>query len=161
MFKKKIINYKSAVNLVEILKSDKKVIGLCHGCFDLLHVGHAKHFFSASKYCDFLFVSVTPDVFVNKGPNRPVISESDRVELINHLECVDFVFINDSSSGVKLLEDIKPDFYFKGVEYKDHAEIINANFLEEHKILIKNNGKMIFTEDEIRSTTQIIKKINL
>jgi bifunctional ADP-heptose synthase (sugar kinase/adenylyltransferase) len=48
-------------------KSARKIV-LCHGVFDLLHVGHIRHFEQAKKLGDILVVTVTPDIYVNKGP---------------------------------------------------------------------------------------------
>jgi len=159
--KKKILSYPAAIKISKLLKEDNKVIGLCHGCFDLLHIGHVSHFNTASSCCDYLFVSVTPDEFVNKGPNRPIISQFDRLSMISQLDAVDFVLLNNSDSAIMLLNDLLPTKFFKGIEYSDMPEQINPNFLLERDLLIKNGGEMVFTKDEIRSTTQIIKKINL
>ncbi len=46
MNSKKIINIK---DLVTKLSKDNKKIGLCHGVFDLLHLGHINHFNEAKK----------------------------------------------------------------------------------------------------------------
>ena len=59
-------------NKIKFCKKNKKTIGLCHGVFDLIHFGHLKHFEAAKKKCDYLFVSITSDKYINKGPNRPV-----------------------------------------------------------------------------------------
>ena len=42
-------------------KSKGKKIVLCHGCFDLMHPGHIKHFQAAKRMGDILVVTVTPD----------------------------------------------------------------------------------------------------
>ena len=158
---KKILSYSTAFQISKLLKEDNKVIGLCHGCFDLLHIGHIRHFNTASANCDYLFVSVTPDEFVNKGPNRPVISQFDRMSMISQLDIVDFVLLNNFDSALMLLNNLLPNKFFKGVEYREKPEQINPNFLIERDLLIKNGGEMMFTNDEIRSTSQIIIKINL
>ena len=31
-------------DLIKTISGTKKKIGLCHGVFDLLHIGHIKHF---------------------------------------------------------------------------------------------------------------------
>ena len=40
-------------------KNNKKIIGLCHGVFDILHKGHIDHFNEVRKKCDILVVSIT------------------------------------------------------------------------------------------------------
>ena len=55
-------------NLKKILvkeKSKGKKIVLCHGVFDLLHIGHIKHFKEAKRLGDILVVTLTPDLYVN------------------------------------------------------------------------------------------------
>ena len=66
-------------NKISIIKKNKMVIGLCHGVFDVLHYGHLKHFEAAKKKCDYLFVSITSDEYIKKGPNRPVHSVNERL----------------------------------------------------------------------------------
>ena len=57
----------------------KKIIGLCHGVFDVLHIGHLEHFIEAKKYCDYLIVSLTSDrhVKLSKGADRPLFNERE------------------------------------------------------------------------------------
>ena len=66
----------------------------CHGVFDLLHVGHVRHFEQARKLGDVLVVTLTPDRFVNKGTNRPAFTETLRAEVVASLGTVDYVAIN-------------------------------------------------------------------
>ena len=67
---KKIYPLNILAKIVSKQKAKGKKIALCHGVFDLLHVGHLKHFNSAKKFGDVLIVSVTHDKFVFKGFNR-------------------------------------------------------------------------------------------
>ncbi len=66
----------------------------CHGVFDLLHIGHIRHFEQAARIGDVLVVTVTPDRYVDKGPHRPAFTETLRAEAIGSLSCVDYVAIN-------------------------------------------------------------------
>ena len=68
-----------------------KKIGLCSGCFDLLHVGHIKHLQSAKTKCDILVVAVASNDNVNKGPDRPAFDQKLRMEFLESIECVDYV----------------------------------------------------------------------
>src|ERR671910_624705 len=60
------------------------------GCFDLLHAGHVRTLQAARGLGDCLIVCVNSDASVRrlKGPERPIIAESDRVDLLLALECV-------------------------------------------------------------------------
>mgnify|MGYP001476797654 CR=1 FL=1 len=66
----KIITQDQYINLAKKHLKNKKIT-LCHGVFDLLHVGHIKYLKEAKKSGDVLVVSVTEDKFVNKGIGRP------------------------------------------------------------------------------------------
>src|SRR5437016_11448770 len=89
--------------LVPILErhraSGKRVVH-CHGVFDLLHIGHVRHFEQARKLGDVLVVTLTPDRFVNKGGGRPAFTETLRAEFVAALACVDYVAVNRWPSAV-------------------------------------------------------------
>ena len=51
-------------------RKGRKVVQ-CHGVFDLLHIGHIRHFEQARRMGDVLVVTITPDRYVDKGPHRP------------------------------------------------------------------------------------------
>ena len=53
-----------------MLRQRGKRIVLAHGAFDLLHLGHVRYIEEARHQGDCLFVTVTSDAFVNKGPSR-------------------------------------------------------------------------------------------
>ena len=72
------------------------------------------------KKCDYLFVSVTSDQFVKKGPNRPLNSENERIHFIKNLSFVDYAFVAKGESAVESINLIKPNFYFKGNDYKNN-----------------------------------------
>ena len=96
----------------QLSKSSSQTIGLCHGVFDLLHIGHIKYFQEAKSLCDILVVTLTQDKFVNKGPGRPAFNENLRAEAIAALECVDYVAINQWPTAIDTLKIIKTRFIY-------------------------------------------------
>ena len=144
-------------NISKKIKSDGKKIGLCHGVFDVIHAGHISHFEEVKKNCDFLFVTVTEDKFVNKGPNRPVNSHYFRAKVLESLKLVDYVGINYTSDAVKSIQTIKPDFYFKGNDYEGKKDL-TLRLQKEALAVKKIGGKLIFTESPLKSSTEIINK---
>ena len=58
---------KNIEEIKKILNRNKKKVVLCHGTFDLLHLGHINHLSEAKNFGDILVVSLTSDKFVNKG----------------------------------------------------------------------------------------------
>ena len=152
----KIINYNDLVNKISEIKKKKEKIVQCHGVFDILHLGHVKHFIEAKKKGDKLIVSVTADKFVNKGSGRPVFKQNYRMELLSSLECVDYVCLSNYSSGIEILKKIKPDFYVKGQDYKDPKQDSTGKINLEKNIVEKNGGKIIYTDVETFSSSKII-----
>jgi len=137
------------------MKRGKKIVH-CHGCFDLLHIGHIRHFNEAKSMGDILVVTVTPDCFVNKGPGRPAFKEHLRLEGIASLDCVDYVALNEWQTAEETLELIRPDVYCKGPEYKHSTDDSNNFISREARIVEKHGGCMAFTEDLTFSSTELI-----
>ena len=90
----------------------------CHGVFDLLHIGHVRHFEQARALGDVLVVTLTPDRFVNKGVGRPAFTETLRAEFLASLGCVDFVAINRWPTAVETIRMLRPAIFAKGSEFR-------------------------------------------
>jgi rfaE bifunctional protein nucleotidyltransferase chain/domain len=153
----KVQPIESLVLRVKQLQKANQRVGLCHGCFDVLHTGHIRHFEAARRQCDVLVVSVTPDRFVNKGPGRPVFGAPDRAELIAALSVVDYVMISNWPSAVQLLQTLRPNCFFKGQEYETHAQQVNPNFLEEREMAVQLGIDVLFTYEKVNSSTATLK----
>lgn len=106
----KIVSIDGLAQRAAELKAQGKTVSLCHGTFDLLHIGHIRHLQAGARQADALLVSVTADAYVNKGPGRPVFNEFLRAENIAALACVDQVAINHAVTAVNVLDAVKPDW---------------------------------------------------
>ena len=148
-------------NKIKLLKKNKKSIGLCHGVFDILHFGHLKHFEAAKKQCDFLFVSITSDQYIKKGPNRPVHTNNERLFFLQSLEIIDYVFIAEGDSGVNSINLIKPNFYFKGNDYKNNSSDKTKKIFYEIDVVKKNKGKIVYTNEKQMSSSKIANQSGL
>jgi rfaE bifunctional protein nucleotidyltransferase chain/domain len=141
---------------LEDLRKDnkKKIIGLCHGVFDIIHNGHVDHFNASRKKCDILIVSITGDKFVKKGPYQPYNSSIKRAKVLEALKFVDHVYINEDFTPIKLIHFLKPNLYFKGFDYLKLD--LTGNLQKEIKAVKKNYGKTIITKTKIMSSTKIL-----
>ncbi len=146
---------------VKLLRKNNKTIGLCHGVFDLLHYGHLVHFEAAKKNCDYLFVSITSDQYINKGPGRPIHSNSERLHFLKNLRFVDYAFIAKGESGIDSIDLIKPNFYFKGNDYKNNFLDKTKKIFQEINAVKKNKGKIIYTDEKEMSSSNIINQHGL
>ncbi len=154
----KIHSSKSILKLLNKERIKKNSVILCHGVFDLLHYGHIKHFESAKKVGDFLLVSLTSDEFIKKGPGRPIFNTEVRAKMIGSLSIVDAVIISKSESAEQMINLVKPDIYFKGPDYKDNTKDHTKKIYKEIKALRKNNGKILYSNDETYSSSNLINK---
>ncbi|MBK9673331.1 MAG: adenylyltransferase/cytidyltransferase family protein [Bacteroidetes bacterium] len=152
----KIIALDALASITTSLKSEGKKIAHCHGCFDLMHLGHIKHFEAAKNTADVLIVTLTPDRFVNKGPGRPVFNEMHRMEAIAALQCVDYVALNKWETAVETIKIVKPDFYVKGQDYKNAKDDITGNIGFEEEAVKAVGGKFYITEEVQFSSSKLI-----
>ena len=157
--KEKIIDIKELSIKVGQLKAEGKKVTLCHGCFDVLHFGHLRHFIEAKNSSDFLVVTITPDKYVNKGEDRPIFNQDFRAELLSGLAVIDYIAINNWKSAVETLTLIKPTFIAKGSEYETVGQTVNPLFEIEKTALETFGGKMLFTYEETSSSSAIVEKI--
>ncbi len=142
--------------MLSSLRSQKKKIVHCHGVFDLLHIGHIRHFEQAKRLGDILVVTVTPDRYVNKGPHRPVFTEGLRAEAIGALHCVDYVAINEWPTAVETIKLLKPHVYAKGPDYKDGQGDLTGKIIDEENAVKEVNGEIVFTDDIVFSSSSLI-----
>lgn len=156
MSTEKIVSIEQLAQRCAELKAEGKTVALCHGTFDLLHIGHIRHLQSASRQADCLLVSVTADEFVNKGPGRPVFNEYLRAENIAALACVDQVAINHALTAVEVLDQVKPDLYVKGSDYKSISEDITDNIRHEKDAVERHGGRVFFTDELTSSSTRLL-----
>ena len=153
---KKIISIENLKKISAKKKAIKKRIVLCHGVFDLLHVGHINYFREAKNYGDILIVSATSDKYVNKGPNRPFFSETNRLKALAALDVIDYVVLSNSPTSVQLIKELKPDIYCKGLDYKSHQNDISGEIKNEISAVKKYRGKAIYTKSETFSSSKLI-----
>ena len=141
--------------IIKKLKSEGKKVVLCHGCFDLMHPGHIKYFHAARKMGDILVVTLTPDIYIDKGPCRPVFNQNLRAESIAALECVDYVAVNKWPTAEETLRLLRPDIYVKGQEF-EKMEDKTGKIQREHEVLKEIGAEMRFTHEIVFSSTKLL-----
>jgi rfaE bifunctional protein nucleotidyltransferase chain/domain len=148
---------KSVGELSEIAaqaRAKGRTVVFTNGCFDLLHRGHVHMLREAKGQGDLLIVAMNSDSSVKaiKGPSRPIMPESDRVELIAAMEMVDYVVVYDEPDPYNLIAAIKPNVLAKGGDWSPD-KIIGADIVERH------GGRVaVIPYLEGFSTTEIIER---
>ena len=115
----KIGTLEQVVARVAEARREGRSVALANGCFDVLHVGHVRYLEGARREADLLVVGINADESVRrlKGPDRPVMPEDDRAELVAALRCVDLVLVFHEDDVGRLLLALRPDVHCKGTDY--------------------------------------------
>ena len=151
----KILTLNNLKKQIRKEKDKNKKIIHCHGVFDLIHIGHIKHFKEAKKNGDYLIVSITSDKFVNKGSGDR-FNQNLRAEFLSSVTFIDAAYINESKTSEKLISVIKPDIYFKGPDYKNNQNDSTKNIYKEVSLTKKFGGKVIYSNDITFSSSNLI-----
>ncbi len=151
----KLLTNSELVCEASLLKKAGKSIVFTNGCFDILHAGHVRYLAAARAEGDVLVVGLNSDKSVKliKDEKRPVVTQTQRAEVLSALSSVDFVTLFDESDPLKLIQDIRPDVLVKGGDWAE-KDIIGADFVRA------NGGKVVRVSvvPDI-STSHIIKRI--
>ncbi|MCG8591187.1 MAG: PfkB family carbohydrate kinase [Proteobacteria bacterium] len=129
---------------------------LCHGTFDLLHMGHIRHLQRARREGDVLVVTLTGDRHVSKGPGRPVFHQDMRAEALAALACVDGVAVVEAANGVEAIRAIAPDVYAKGSDYQDASSDVTGGIARERQAVEAAGGRVLFTDEITFSSTRLL-----
>ncbi len=116
----KILSWQEAAATVQHLQRQGRRVVFTNGCFDLLHVGHVRYLQAARALGDFLVVGLNDDASVRrlaKGPERPVVPQAERAEILAALACVDAVVIFSQDTPLELILLLRPDVLVKGGDY--------------------------------------------
>jgi rfaE bifunctional protein nucleotidyltransferase chain/domain len=151
----KIVNWEALKNEVERRRGEGQKIAFTNGCFDILHVGHARYLREARKTGDLLILALNSDASVRaiKGDKRPLVPQEERAEVAASLEAVDYVTLFDETTPLKLIEYLRPDCLVKGGDWKEEA-VVGGDAVRSW------GGKVVLIpEVEGASTTNIVEKV--
>src|SRR5579872_3002254 len=115
----KIVSQEELVQVSAREKRGGRRVVFTNGCFDLIHPGHVRCLAEARALGDLLIVAVNSDRSVrgNKGPERPLVAEQDRAEVLAALACVDYVTIFDEPTPRTLISRVLPNVLVKGADW--------------------------------------------
>ena len=151
-----IVNFSQLAFLRKSLR-DKKIV-FAGGSFDLFHRGHIESFKNLRKSGNVVVIAVSTDKRVRqrKGPKRPILSERDRLALVDAIRYVDYALLAPEPNRLRpvptmqILARLQPDVFVsidkKWLPFKKDIENLGTKL----KIIPRGN---------INSTSRIIKKI--
>ena len=138
----------------ELKRHGKRVV-FTNGCFDLLHPGHIRLLEQARDLGDSLIVAINTDASVrgSKGPQRPIIPEGERAELLAALAAVDYVTLFDEPTPREIIARVLPDVLVKGSDWGPN-EVVGREEVEAA------GGRVVSIPLEPgQSTTNIVERI--
>ena len=150
-----ILTRKELIQRISFARASGARVVLANGCFDVLHVGHVRYLAGARELGDILVVGVNSDeqVAVQKGPGRPVLTATERAEIVAALESVTYVTIFDEPTVEQLLRTLKPDVHAKGTDY-------TTDSVPERDVVRSFGGQVAIVGDpKDHSTTEIIARL--
>ena len=116
----KVLPHDQLLSVLSGERAKGKRIVFTNGCFDLMHIGHTRYLQAAKALGDVLVVGVNSDASVrtlDKAPDRPIVPEAQRAEVLAALGCVDFVVTFDESDPLQLITTVQPDVLVKGGDW--------------------------------------------
>ena len=137
------------------LRNAGQRIVFTNGCFDILHAGHVRYLTAARQEGDLLVVGLNSDQSVKriKGPQRPLVSEQQRAEVLAGLWCVDYIVIFDDPDPLRVIQTLQPGVLVKGDDWAEN-QIIGAD-------VVKSDGGRVVRVPVVSgiSTSRIIERI--
>ena len=129
----KLKNLDEIAQIAARARKNGQSVVFTNGCFDILHRGHVHILREARASGDILIVGINSDRSVKsiKGASRPILPETDRIELIGAMEMVDYVVLFDEPDPYRLIAAIKPSVLVKGGDWSAD-KIVGADVVAEH-----------------------------
>lgn len=157
-WKKRLVAQSDLMTLHDALQEKGKKVVFTAGSWDLLHVGQCRYLEAAKARGDLLVVGVSSNDAIRKvkGPNKPILDEKIRAEMLTYLRSVDYVTILPEPSCQPSLGLLKPDIFITvkedwASEYKDS---------KEYKTVTKYGGtvEVVDRQSTALSTTKIVQR---
>ncbi|MDD5492438.1 MAG: adenylyltransferase/cytidyltransferase family protein [bacterium] len=159
--KNKIKSLQQLKKIVKLLKLQGKTVVLANGCFDLLHVGHIRYLEASKKLGDVLVVAINNDRSIRmiKDPQRPIIKQRARAEIVASLAAVDYVILFSEKKVDRVLRVLQPAIQAKGTDYTINS-VPEKDLVESYggRVAIVGDKKSHATKDLIKTILQKYKK---
>ncbi len=139
-------------------------LGVLSGCYDLLHLNHLRGVIYANQFLQaypnpLLCALILSDqnIRAKKGASRPILNINERLEMLCHVKCIDYVIPLGDPDCLRVLETLRPEFLFKS-ETDSQQEIVRL----EMTLVESYGGSVVMFPTFCNhglSTTQLIETI--
>jgi D-beta-D-heptose 7-phosphate kinase/D-beta-D-heptose 1-phosphate adenosyltransferase len=148
--------YEDLAEIVNALRIIGAKIVLTQGTFDFIHIGHFLYLEKAHEYGDVLVVGVDSDEKVKerKGPDRPIVDEQERIDMLTHVRHVDFVTLKPKDAPKwELIKLLRPDVLIATKETYTPEQV---------KKLQKYCGEVVVLQPQATTSTSAkVRRLNL
>ena len=154
----KVLTNTQLAPILDRARAQKQRIVFTNGCFDLMHIGHTRYLQEARQLGDLLVVGVNSDSSVrslNKAPDRPIVPDAQRAEVVAALGCVDYVVIFTEPDPLNLIAALRPDVLVKGGDWPVER-IVGREIVEARGGIVKTIPLV-----PNMSTTSLIQRIRV
>ncbi|MDD5032836.1 MAG: adenylyltransferase/cytidyltransferase family protein [Candidatus Pacebacteria bacterium] len=158
--KKIVLDINKLKTLTQTLKDTlgyKVVITI--GTWDMLHIGHLRYLIEAKKQGDVLLVGADTDraVKLYKGPLRPVIPQSERMEMLSYQHCIDLITLVDDIDEkgewkYQLIKEIQPDIFVAEEESYPQKQLDDIRQFCKEVVVLERQAKSTSTSMKIQDT---------
>ena len=156
-FLPKVKSLEELKSIIRELRSAGATVVFANGCFDLLHVGHIRYLEAARSLGDCLVLGLNTDESVRqlKGPNRPLMPEAERAEILSAISSVDYLLLFDDLTVDRILLELRPDIHAKGTDYSE-ASVPEAATVRSYggRVAIVGDAKEHSTRDYLKRMAQ-------
>lgn len=139
------------INLIPQAFADRNFkLMFTNGVFDFgLTASHVSYLNDIKNFNGRLLVALNSDDSVkkNKGELRPILSLEERIKIVSSLKFVDYVLSFNEETPLEIIKKCKPDFIFKGGDYKKE-DVIGKEYAE---VIVLNKYNYKSTTDKIRN----------
>jgi len=145
---------KVVARVAEERRAGKRVV-FTNGCFDLMHVGHVRYLAAAREAGDLLVVAINDDASVRrlKGPERPLVPEAARAEVLAALAAVDYVTTFGEDTPAEIIAALLPDVLVKGADWAPD-QVVGRDIVEA-----KGGRVVLIPVVEGFSTTALVERL--
>ena len=127
----KVLSLKALLEKLLPLREKGDRIVFTYGWFDIVPVWHVRSLSAARADGDLLILGLNSDrsVATIKGPQRPIVPEDQRAEVLAGLWCIDFITLFDEPDPFNLIRALRPDVLVKGDDWPED-QIIGADIVK-------------------------------
>jgi rfaE bifunctional protein nucleotidyltransferase chain/domain len=141
--------------VIQDAQKNGKTVVFTNGCYDILHVGHIRCLREAKLIGDILVVAVNSDqsMMNYKGRDSLYYPQEERLEILEAIEYIDYLYLFDELTVDQVLLELKPDIHAKGTDY-------TVETVPERATVLSYGGSIAIVGDEKNhSSSQIKQKI--